>query len=224
MRCKQQEMKGAIVHENTETGIKHLHGTKRVKDFWELHLLWKLQHHHPLRVIVKFCYFSFLEQLLTSFDVCHVTILFYIPFLVSYFDFCFLDTYCTCALHCETKLSNLEKKFPFLSIHSFFQLCEWKICMHCTLSEQPLNKIHQVAPLCKTCKYSIQLACPYPKKMKGQIKGKILSWNLLSKQSKLCHEEEFSESSLSNRDAAMRQGCKPPSSIASNSLCKPETN
>lgn len=125
--------------------------------------------------------FFFLVELLTSFSVFHVTILFYILFLVSYFDFCFLVTYCTCVVYCETKLSNLEKKFPFLSILSFFQLCEWKICMHCTLSEQPLNKTHQVAPLSKTCKYSIQQACPYPKKMKGQIKGQNLSWDLLSK-------------------------------------------
>lgn len=49
----------SYLHENTGKGIKHLQAARRIKDIRELHLRWKLQHHHPLWVIVIFSYFAF---------------------------------------------------------------------------------------------------------------------------------------------------------------------
>lgn len=215
MRCKQQEMKSVIATWKYRKRNKTFTCNKKSQASSKIAFYMKVTASSSFVGDSHIQLFCFLEQLLTSFDVRHVIILSYISFLFAYIlTFVFWPH--TVHVYCTVKQSSQTLKRNSL----FFQfwLWKWKIYMHFTLSERPLNKTHQVALLCKTCKYSIHLACPYQNKMKGQIKTKNFSWSL-----HLNNDFAMKKNFLNHPfQTEMQQGYKPLSLIASNTLCKPE--
>lgn len=142
LRCKQQEMKSVTAtwkyrkRHKTFTCKKRSQGSLAIASYMKVTASSSFVDDSPVQL------FCFLEQQLTSFDVCHLRDHFYISFLFSYV-LTFVSWPHTVHMYCTVKQSSQTLKSNFC----FFQFCvwEWKICMHCTLPEQPLNKIHQVA-------------------------------------------------------------------------------